>query len=731
MTNRLSAKPISVLQDIPGVGTYEWNVVENSLLWSSGLVAIYGLDSAPTDDFDFFACIHPDDRTRIEAETSAFLESGSAYSHRFRIIRPGGEVRLVDDRGVIERNEQGAAILLRGVNFDVTDGQNATLVTGPSGATPETTDIAAERLRLAGGAAGFGFYDFDIKNGRAIWSAELLRIIGRDDHPNSGSMEMALTHVHPDDRDRVRDEMTKSTQRLERYDLEYRIVKPDGDIVWLRDRGEMFGPLDPVSGMAQSASGVLNDITRRKLAESELKTANGVLEALFSSSPIGLGVFDTSFRFLRVNEKLAEMNGLSIADHIGKRPDEILSGIEGLDVLYEQWQRILETGEPWLNVEITGQTPAGPDMMRCWNEHFFPVIQDGEILGIAVLVEDITERKRAEEALEANARQLRRILDGNIGFVGILEPDGTVLEANATALQAGGLDREDVIGRKFWDTYWWNYDDVVAERLKAAVQKAATGASVRYDTTVRMQGGRMITIDFMLSPVVDDDGRLTHLIPSGFDISDRKEALEHVRLLMEEVNHRSKNVLSLVQAIARQTLRTSPQDFLPKFSDRIGALARAQDLLVKSNWQSIDLEQLVRTQLAHFGDALDQRILLSGPPVLISAQAAQNLSMVLHELATNAGKYGALSVPSGSVEISWRVPRDKDGAPMLSLGWQEVGGPKVQEPSELGFGSTLMGSLVEAAFGTSAKVDYAPDGLKWRMEAARGAILETDHPAND
>jgi two-component sensor histidine kinase len=231
-----------------------------------------------------------------------------------------------------------------------------------------------------------------------------------------------------------------------------------------------------------------------------------------------------------------------------------------------------------------------------------------------------------------------------------------------------------------------------------------------------------ITIDFQLSPVFDDNGQVTHLIPSGFDVTERNQALDHAQMLMEEVNHRSKNVLSLVQAIARQTVRSSPEDFLLKFSDRISALARAQDLLVKANWNSVDLSRLVESQLEYFEDAFNDRIHFSGPAVVVTAQAAQSLSMILHELATNAGKYGALSNSAGRVEIDWTVD-SIDGKAALSLTWQESGGPLVVKPSRTGFGSVLMTTLIESTFNASAEISYHPEGVVWRLVRGKEGII--------
>ena len=169
---------------------------------------------------------------------------------------------------------------------------------------------------------------------------------------------------------------------------------------------------------------------------------------------------------------------------------------------------------------------------------------------------------------------------------------------------------------------------------------------------------------------------VTGMVVVVFDITDRKRAEEQIRLLMSEVNHRSKNILSVVMAVAQQTVASSPAEFVQRFSNRVHALATNHDLLVKNQWKSIEASDLIRGQLAHFGDLVGQRIILDGPPLRLSAAAAQSIGMVVHELSTNAVKHGALSGQEGCVEIAWRM--ENGGADeRFTISWIERGGPPV------------------------------------------------------
>lgn len=187
-------------------------------------------------------------------------------------------------------------------------------------------------------------------------------------------------------------------------------------------------------------------------------------------------------------------------------------------------------------------------------------------------------------------------------------------------------------------------------------------------------------------------------------------------MLMREVNHRSKNLLSIVQVIARQTAAHSPEGFVKIFGERLQALAANQDLLVNNEWQRINLSDLVTSQLRHFG-TIGSRVMISGPPVVLPPAAAQTLSMALHELATNAAKYGSLSNEAGRVDIGWEI----DGS-TFRMNWRETGGPEVCPPRSKGFGSTVLDTMTASAMSGEVRIDYAPQGLEWELRCPRSAL---------
>jgi two-component sensor histidine kinase len=205
---------------------------------------------------------------------------------------------------------------------------------------------------------------------------------------------------------------------------------------------------------------------------------------------------------------------------------------------------------------------------------------------------------------------------------------------------------------------------------------------------------------------------------------ERDEREQHIRIIMRELSHRSKNLLAIVMAIARQTARNTDSfdEFERRFNSRIQALAGAHDLLVEQHWGGATLDGLMQAQLSAFD--LD-KIALHGPRVKLHAEAVQNVALALHELGTNASKYGSLSVPGGRVEIDWeRVPA-KSGPPALRLTWREIGGPKVSPPAERGFGCFVLERVTVNALG-EGRIEFNEDGLVWTCTIRPEHLIDAD-----
>lgn len=230
--------------------------------------------------------------------------------------------------------------------------------------------------------------------------------------------------------------------------------------------------------------------------------------------------------------------------------------------------------------------------------------------------------------------------------------------------------------------------------------------------------------DLHIEPMCDKDGAVTGLAGTVVDITERKEGEAHLRLLLRELTHRSKNLLAVIQAMARQTARHagSTDAFLTQFGARLQALASSHDILVRESWYGASLEELVRSQLTAYVDRNDSQIAFAGPPIALKPEAAQSLGLALHELAANAARFGALSVPDGRISIEWeRTPAENGEG--LSLDWREELGPPVKVRRTKGFGSMVIERNLASAVGAKVDLDFLPQGLRCHIHIPANHIV--------
>lgn len=213
------------------------------------------------------------------------------------------------------------------------------------------------------------------------------------------------------------------------------------------------------------------------------------------------------------------------------------------------------------------------------------------------------------------------------------------------------------------------------------------------------------------------DGKAARLMNVVTDVTDRKLAEEHNNILMRELTHRAKNLLAVIISIATQTGRNtnSFEEFKPRLTQRLQSLAASHDLLVLKSWQGASLSDLVRDQLAPFVETGSSRLNVSGPEVMVAPKSAEALGMALHELATNAVKYGALSGTAGQVSIVWGWNTPLEIPSILKLQWIERGGPAVSQPKHKGFGYIVCQRVVTDLIGGTVQIYFRPEGLSWRL----------------
>jgi PAS domain S-box-containing protein len=290
--------------------------------------------------------------------------------------------------------------------------------------------------------------------------------------------------------------------------------------------------------------------------------------------------------------------------------------------------------------------------------------------------------------------------------------DGIIQTWNRGAEHLFGYTADEVIGRSVMILIPEDHANEEPEILR----RIKSGERVEtYETVRRRKDGSLIDVSLTVSPVRDRSGRIIGASKVARDITERKRVEEQQKLLVREIKHRIKNTLATVQAIARQTFTSASREELAAFTGRLQALAGAHDLLTSESWNSAPLSDVVARAISAFDDVASERFVVDGRnEVWIDAERSSGLTMVLHELATNAVKYGALSNDSGKVEISWEPAWKDDGRQLMFL-WRETGGPPVVEPKRRGFGSSLIERALEGE-SSFTRLEFHPDGLRFTLE---------------
>ncbi|MEZ5842491.1 MAG: HWE histidine kinase domain-containing protein [Hyphomicrobiaceae bacterium] len=342
---------------------------------------------------------------------------------------------------------------------------------------------------------------------------------------------------------------------------------------------------------------------------------------------------------------------------------------------------------------------------------------------VLLAITDDTERERLQSELEGRIEFADKLIDSVRESLLVIGRDLRVRSANQPFYDLFGVERSETEGRLIYElgNGQWNIpalrtllDDVLPREQSFddyEVRHTFDGIGKR---VMLLNGRRLDHLDLIVLAIRD----VTH----------RARREEHVHLLMREINHRSKNLLGLVQAIAHQTVSPDRAEFLVRFEERLQSLAASQDLLVQHVWKAIPLADLVYSQVMPFKDLIGSRLVYDGPPLQLTPNATQTIGMALHELATNAVKHGALSTDAGRIDIGWCI-ESGEGGDTFVMTWQEAGGPPVKVPQRHGFGTSVTSSMVEWSLGGAVTLDFAPSGLFWKLVTSAKKVLNDGHAA--
>ncbi len=486
------------------------------------------------------------------------------------------------------------------------------------------------------------------------------------------------------------------------------------------------GPLSlngtPVAEVNTLMTELRGAATRRQAAEDSLRASEARFRAMFEVSSVGkIETECETGRFLRANAAMCKFVGYSEGELLARTAFDITHPDER-ERDRALIRRLLVGELPVFDVE---KRYIRKDGNAVWARVTANVIRDesGRPLRSMAVIQDLTARKQAEEDLKASKDRLQLAFDATRLGWWQYDPLRRVLYGDARANEIFDLAKDRAATVDEIEEKRMHPDDV--ERVHAAFAAALDprdSKPLAIEYRIRRGDGEVRWVENHGLAYFEGAGperQVVGFVGTVADITERKQHEEQTQLLMREINHRAKNMLSVVDAIAHQTAARSPEDFIECFSERIQALSANQDLLVRNEWKGVDMAELIRAQLAHFADLIGSRIAVQGPKLRLNPASAQAIGLALHELATNAGKYGSLSTNTGRVDVCW----GSDGE-SLTMSWTEREGPPVSAPKRHGFGTIVMEAMAERSVDGKVDLDYAPSGLTWRLTCPAAKALE-------
>lgn len=331
------------------------------------------------------------------------------------------------------------------------------------------------------------------------------------------------------------------------------------------------------------------------------------------------------------------------------------------------------------------------------------------------------EKGSGSAALHDSERRLRAVLNNATVAIFLIDARQQCIYMNRAAEELTGYMLDEVLnlGRPLHEIIHHTRPDGSPFPLhECEIDRAfPEHHKVRGEEVFVHRDGSFYPVAFTASPIEDDHSKTVGTIIEVRDIREERLAAERQQLLMNELNHRVRNTLATIQAVARQSLNHVEPEAVMRLNGRITALAAAHDLLTDTSWHSAELRQIVDTAVASFGPA---RFELIGPSLMIDPKAAVSLSIALHELAANAARFGSLGGPEGKVRITW----DNDGRDGFTLHWQEEGGPVVKATQNRGFGLRFIERQLPMEFGGSTSFEFNPSGFECQMQLRLPPITE-------
>jgi PAS domain S-box-containing protein len=694
----------------------EWDDEFRFVRWSGRAEEIFGWspDEILGKSWKDLRFVHDDDAERVGVIAQRLVDGEEQRNVCInRNYTKTGEVVHCEWHNSVLRDGDGKIISFLSLTKDMTDRTRA----------EQSLRESEERLRLALTGIHGGAWDWNVQTGEVYRSDEWLETFGftrQDAEPDSGFWER---HVHPDDRPALEALLADIEQPgYDEYRFEYRLRAGDGAYRWVLDNGVVVERTE--AGRPRRALGIDFDITDRRLAEEALRESEQRLELAIEGGDLGVWDWHLPSDRVVIGERYERMLGLEPGT-IGSTGNDFLEYLhpEDLDRVRAAMNAHLRGETPMLDVEYRMRTGAGGWK---WVHDRARVTErdgDGSPIRVTGVHLDIDDRKRAERSLQL----YRQAVESSRDSIAVADLDYVCLFANESYLAQRDLSRKQIEGHHLGD---YLGKDFFQRVVKPRYDRCLAGESLAYDIAQENPSGEVRHNLVSYSPLRDDQQRVSGVVTIVRDITDLKRTEHRQRLLLRELEHRVKNNLAGLHGLINQ-YRDAPisKDKLAEaIGNRLRAMHTVHQLMVNDRDLLVDMRTLPLQLLAEFasgdGHAVQSRFSAEGPPLKVNSRQSTPLAMIYQELLTNAAKYGALSSPTGQVDVTWTPqPPTPDGLP-VTLRWRERGGPAVQPPQGDGLGLDLVAGFAEFELGGSAVFRFDPAGFECDLHC----MLDLDEP---
>ncbi|BBD60905.1 diguanylate cyclase/phosphodiesterase with PAS/PAC and GAF sensor(s) [Nostoc sp. HK-01] len=521
---------------------WDWNILTNQTFRSERWYEMLGYEryELSSEDDEWSKRIHPDDYAPVIAAQTAYLwQQTPDYNVEYRLRRKDGSYCWFRSRAKAVWDEQGNPVRLVGSLGEITDRKQVELAL-------QEREAMLRRIgdNLPNGAIYKVIREFDGSDRFYYLSAGIEKIMEVSAADALRDASLLYRQFIPEDMPRLEAAVNESMQHLSIFNVQLRICTPSGQIKWCHFRSS---PRQLEDGRV-AWDGLVVDVTELKRTEEILRKNEALLEESQRVARLGNWEYDLSTGKITWSKGLFELFQRDLNLLAPSYEENLqLYHPEDRQQLDQAVKRAISTGESYKL--ILRATRSDKEEIYVEGIGYAEFNANQEVVRLYGTAQDISDRKQAELALQASERRFRGIFNNSFQFIGLLNIDGTLLEANQTALNFVGLQPEDVINRPFWETHWWTISPEIQEQLKQAIAWAAQGNFIRYEVDVLGANNQVATIDFSLRPLQDENGQVILLIPEGRDITERQVAMRD-RIQAEEKLRRSEAQLTAAQHIA-------------------------------------------------------------------------------------------------------------------------------------------------------------------------------------